>query len=141
MNLAAGLQSTEAVSFDYRASVNEAGPAPLSCTIRAPCRRVMRAAGQRATAARGWPPAAWWDWGLFLLLCRRGPGRFRGELGEDFRKPPTDASPSAEIEFTLSKKWFSRRSHLPCPSRWGAGVCTGPASKSELLGKPRRNDV
>jgi hypothetical protein len=25
---------------------------PLSCTIRAPCRRVMRAAGQRATAAR-----------------------------------------------------------------------------------------
>jgi len=43
-------QSTEAVSFD--ASVNEAGPAPLSCTTRAPWRRVMRAAGQRATAAQ-----------------------------------------------------------------------------------------
>jgi hypothetical protein len=57
-----------------------------------------------------------------------------GELGEDLRKPPTDASPSAEIEFTLSKKMVSRRSYLPCPPRWGVGVCTGPASKSELFG-------
>jgi hypothetical protein len=51
-----------------------------------------------------------------------------GGLGEDLRKPPTDASPSAEIEFTLSKKWFSRRSHLPMPRPGGV------ASKSELFG-------
>jgi hypothetical protein len=57
-----------------------------------------------------------------------------GGLGEDLRKPPTDASPSAEIEFTLSKKWFSRRSPSAMPARWGVGVCTGPASKSELFG-------
>jgi hypothetical protein len=39
------------------------------------------------------------------------------ELGEDLRKPPNDASPSAEIEFTLSEKWFSRRfpSAMPVP--------------------------
>jgi hypothetical protein len=49
-SLALQIQSTEAVSFDYRTSVNEAGPAPLSCTIRAPWRSVIRAAGQRAIA-------------------------------------------------------------------------------------------
>ena len=67
------------------------GPFPLDALIvsqrhRPPCARVA--------------PGGLVDGGL----CRRGPGRFRGELGEDLRKPPTDASPSAEIEFTLSKK-------------------------------------
>jgi hypothetical protein len=67
--------------------------------------------------ARGWPPVAWWDGG-----CAVGDlDGFGGELGEDLRKPPTDASPSAEIEFTLSKKWFSRRFPSAMPAPVGCG--------------------
>jgi hypothetical protein len=67
--------------------------------------------------------------------CAAGePGTVSGGLGEDLRKPPTDASPSAEIEFTLSKKNGSAGDpHLPCPPRWGVGVCTGPASKKRIV--------
>jgi len=88
----------------------------------------MRAAGQRYGCARV-APGGWWD--ASSSVPAGDLDGFGGELGEDLRKPPTDASPSAEIEFTLSKKWY-----LPCPPRWGAGVCNGPASKKRIVRQP-----
>ena len=53
LNSVADAQSHDTVTPDHAVcSVGFHSCCPLSCMTRAPCRRVIRAAGQRATAAR-----------------------------------------------------------------------------------------
>jgi hypothetical protein len=99
------------------------GPFPLDALIvsqrhRPPCARVA--------------PGGLVDGGL----CRRGPGRFRGgrSWGKISESRPTMRRPALKLSSRCPKNGSAGDSHLPCPSRWGAGACTGPASKSELFG-------
>jgi hypothetical protein len=72
---------------------------------------------------------------VFFFFCAAGDlDGSGGSWGEDLRKPPTDASPSAEIEFTLSKKWFSRGSPICHARPGGVWGCAPDPPESELFG-------
>jgi hypothetical protein len=58
-------------------------------------------------------------------------GRSWGKISES---RPTMRRPALKLSSRCPKNGSAGDSHLPCPSRWGAGACTGPASKSELFG-------
>jgi hypothetical protein len=77
----------------------------------------------------------------FFFFCAAGDlDGFGGKLGEDLRKPPTDASPSAEIEFTPSKKMVQQEIAMPRPGGGGApdppvkANCSATRSPAMLVG-------
>jgi hypothetical protein len=82
--------------------------------------------------ARGWPPAAWWMGG-----CAAGDlDGFGGSWGKISESRPPMRRPALKLSSRCPKNGSAGDPHLPCPPRWGVGVCTGPASKKRIVRQP-----
>src|SRR5262245_59760485 len=59
--------------------------------------------------------------------------RFRGAGGKSSESRPPMRRPALELSSRCPKNGSAGDPHLPCPPRWGVGVCTGPASKKRIV--------
>jgi hypothetical protein len=59
-----------------------------------------------------------------------------GSWGKISESRPPMRRPALKLSSRCPKNGSAGDPHLPCPPRWGVGVCTGPASKKRIVRQP-----